>query len=84
VFVDSREAVLAEAGDVVTPIREGILAESDLIEIGAVLAGKHPGRVLAEAVTFFKSVGVAAQDVTAAGEVLRRARQLALGTEVAL
>jgi ornithine cyclodeaminase/alanine dehydrogenase-like protein (mu-crystallin family) len=61
-----------------------VIGEGDLIEIGEVIAGRRPGRTAAGQVTFFKSVGVAAQDVTAAGAVLRRARELGLGTEVAL
>jgi ornithine cyclodeaminase/alanine dehydrogenase-like protein (mu-crystallin family) len=84
VFVDSRASALAEAGDVVIPLREGLIGETDLIELGAVLAGRHAGRTSSEAITFFKSVGVAAQDVTAAGEVLRRAREMGLGIEANL
>lgn len=84
VYVDSRESVLAEAGDVVNPIKDGIITESDLIEIGLVLTGKAPGRTSAQAITFFKSCGLAAQDMTAAGEAIRQARALGLGTEIAL
>lgn len=84
VFVDSREAALAEAGDVVIPLRQGILRESDVIELGAVLIGHQTGRTTPDAITFFKSVGIAAQDMTAAGEVLRRARECSLGKEINL
>jgi ornithine cyclodeaminase len=84
VFVDCRAAALAEAGDVVVPLREGIITEADLVELGAVAAGRHPGRRAAEEITFFKSVGIAVQDVAAAGEVVRRARGLGLGREIDL
>jgi ornithine cyclodeaminase len=84
VFVDCRAAALAEAGDVVIALRRGAICEGDLIELGAVAAGLHAGRTAADAVTFFKSVGVAVQDVAAGAEVLRRARELGLGTEVEL
>jgi len=84
VFVDSRESVLAEAGDVIYPINLGIITANDLIEIGEVIAGRHRGRESADGITFFKSCGVAAQDVTAAGEVLRRAKELKLGTKISL
>jgi ornithine cyclodeaminase/alanine dehydrogenase-like protein (mu-crystallin family) len=84
VFVDSRESVLAEAGDLVTPIKQGLLTESDLIEVGLVMAGQHPGRTSTEAITFFKSCGLAAQDVVAAGEAIRLAKELHLGTEINL
>jgi ornithine cyclodeaminase/alanine dehydrogenase-like protein (mu-crystallin family) len=84
VFVDCRAAVLAEAGDVVLPIREGVLTEADLVELGAVVAGLHAGRTEPGAITFFKGVGVAVQDVTIGAEVLRRARELHLGSEINL
>jgi ornithine cyclodeaminase/alanine dehydrogenase-like protein (mu-crystallin family) len=84
VFVDSREAVLAETADVVNPLKEGLIAEADLIEIGAVAVGQHPGRTSADEITFFKSCGIAVQDVAAGGEVLRRAKEMKLGAEIAL
>jgi ornithine cyclodeaminase/alanine dehydrogenase-like protein (mu-crystallin family) len=84
VFVDHRGAALAEAGDVVIPLRQGLIGADDLVELGAVVVGSHPGRTWPEAVTFFKSVGLAVQDVAAGAEVLRRARGLGLGVEVHL
>src|SRR6266568_1825296 len=65
VFVDSREAALRESGDV-------IAARSEVTEIGAVVAGVHPGRRTPEEVTLFKSVGVAVEDVVAAALVVQR------------
>jgi ornithine cyclodeaminase len=82
IFVDSRATALAEAGDVVIPLQEGLIQEADLIELGAVAAGQQPGRTSAEGITFFKSVGIAVQDVAAAAEVLRRAREMGLGKEI--
>jgi ornithine cyclodeaminase len=84
VFVDSLTAALAEAGDVIIPMRQGLIGKADLIELGTVLAGRHPGRNSGASITFFKSVGVAAQDMTAAGEVLRLAREMGLGVEIEL
>lgn len=84
VFVDSKESVLAEAGDVVNPIKTGLISEADLIEIGLVIGGQAPGRQSNETVTFFKSCGLAAQDVVAAGEAIRRAKELKLGIEIKL
>jgi len=84
VFVDSRETTFAEAGDVMDAIQNKVVAENDLIEIGAVAAGQHTGRAADGDITFFKSCGVAVQDVAAGGEVLRRAREMKLGIEVIL
>ena len=79
-FVDSRQAVLAEAGDLIVPIRQGRLSESAIVaELGEVAAGKHPGRSSRDEITLFKSVGLAVQDSVAAGAILRRAEAEGLG-----
>ncbi|MBI5080102.1 MAG: ornithine cyclodeaminase family protein [Chloroflexi bacterium] len=84
VFVDSRETTVAEAGDVMDAIQNNVITENDLIEIGAVASGQVQGRAADGDITFFKSCGIAVQDVAAGGEVLRRARELGLGVEVNL
>lgn len=85
VFVDSREAALAEAGDIVIPLRAGEIAADHLRgELGQVLLGQVPGRVSADEITLFKSVGLSVQDVVAAAEVYRRAVRDGAGSEVAL
>ena len=65
VAIDSRAAAMAEAGDVVAAIERGLVAEDGLIEIGSIgpdWAATRP----ADAITVFKSVGLAIQDVAAA------------------
>ena len=65
VAVDSRAAAMAEAGDVVAAIERGLLTESKLVEIGTIgrdwVESRQP-----DAITAFKSVGLAIQDVAAA------------------
>jgi ornithine cyclodeaminase len=85
IVVDSRTASLAEAGDLMIPLEQGIISDSDIHgEIGQVAAGQIPGRESDAEVTFFKSVGLAVQDVAVAELVLRRAAELELGIEVEL
>lgn len=85
VVVDSREAALAEAGDLLIPLRQGVVTLDHLsAELGEVIAGLKPGRTSAEEITFFKSVGVAVQDALAAQRVARNGLALGLGTVVAL
>lgn len=85
VFVDQRAACLAEAGDLRQPLERGLLpADFHPAEIGEVLAGTAPGRPSSTAVTVFKSVGNAAQDLVCAAEVLRRAEETGVGTLVSL
>ncbi|MGA4844121.1 ornithine cyclodeaminase family protein [Streptomyces sp. G45] len=72
IFVDSREAALSEAGDLMIPIQEGVLDEKAVRgEIGEVLAGAE-GRV-GDELTVFKSLGLPIQDVVACAEIYRRA-----------
>jgi len=78
VIVDSREACLAEAGDIIKS-----KAHIDA-ELGDIVNGKHPGRENQEEITFFKSVGLAAQDAAAAAAVMAKAEEKGLGTLVAL
>jgi ornithine cyclodeaminase/alanine dehydrogenase-like protein (mu-crystallin family) len=47
-----------------------------------VLADRKPGRPSPQAITFFKSVGVAVQDVAAAGAALAEAQRLGIGQTV--
>ncbi len=84
VFVDSREAAEAEAGDLLPEVESGRLSWSSLPEIGEVLLGTRTGRESPDEVTFFKSVGLAVQDAAAAGLVARRAREMGLGQTLAL
>ncbi len=85
VVIDSRTAALAEAGDLIIPLRAGAVTLDHISdEIGEVLAGQRPGRTNAAQITFFKSVGVAVQDAAAAGLVVRNGAALGLGTVVSL
>jgi ornithine cyclodeaminase len=85
VVVDQRAAAWAEAGDLVLARDEGLIAEGHIAgELGEVVLGQIAGRVDDEQITFFKSVGSAAQDVAAAHVILARARELGLGTAIDL
>lgn len=85
VVVDHRPAALEEAGDLLIPMAEGwYRAEMIHAELGEVACGSRPGRATAEQVTFFKSVGVAVQDLAAADAALANAERMGLGTVVDL
>jgi alanine dehydrogenase len=85
VVIDHREAALAEAGDLLTPIEQGLMAAEHIhAELGEIVTGARPGRESEEEITLFKSVGVAVQDVAAAEAVLAAAREIGLGTTLAL
>ncbi len=74
VVVDSREAIMAECGDILLAIKEGAITENHIhAEIGEILAGKKVARTSDHEITLYKSVGIAIQDVAAAQLVYQRA-----------
>jgi alanine dehydrogenase len=84
-FVDSRTAALAEAGDIVLPLEEGVFGEDHIAgEIGDLLLGRVPGRQAQQQVTIFKSLGLAVEDVAAAHVAYTRATERGLGRGFAL
>ncbi len=83
VVVDSRSAALAEAGDLIQPIRQGLITPEHIqAEIGELVLGRILGRTDPGQITFFKSVGVAVQDAAAAQLALENARTMGLGGQV--
>jgi ornithine cyclodeaminase len=85
IVVDSREAALTEAGDLIVALDQGAIGASDIYgEIGEIASGLKPGRESAEEITYFKSVGNAVQDVAVAQAVYLRALQDDLGIEIDL
>jgi ornithine cyclodeaminase len=82
ITVDSRSATAVESGEIAIPLKQGLIKESDISEIGEVVLGKAAGRSSAEQLTFFKSVGVAVQDAMAGRLAVANARKMGIGTEV--
>lgn len=67
VFVDTFEGGLKEGGDIVIPLKNGVLEEKNIkADLFAMAGQKHKGRKDDEQITFFKSVGHALEDLTAA------------------
>lgn len=85
IVVDSLQACLAEAGDLLVALEKNVIGKLDIhAELGQIVNGERPGRESRDEITFFKSVGVAVQDAAAANAVLREAESRGLGTVVAL
>jgi ornithine cyclodeaminase/alanine dehydrogenase-like protein (mu-crystallin family) len=85
IVVDSREAALAEAGDLIIPLRAGLISLDHIhAELGEIVTGTRAGRTSPEQITFFKSVGVAVQDGMAAQIILRNGLARGLGSLVTL
>lgn len=73
VYVDTSANCLKEAGELLVPIAEGTFRQEQLIgELADLCNGRVPGRLTADEITVFKSVGCALGDLTAAGSVWHR------------
>ena len=80
VFVDSRAGALKEAGDILLPIQERAFKEQHIAgELGELALGRVAGRQADSDVTFFKSLGMAVEDVVTAKLVVERAKAAGLG-----
>jgi ornithine cyclodeaminase/alanine dehydrogenase-like protein (mu-crystallin family) len=77
VLVDDLAAAAEEAGDL---LRAGVLPAGTIADL---IAGRVRGRRSDGEITLFKSVGIASQDVAAAGAALENAARLGIGTEIA-
>ncbi|CAA9526363.1 MAG: Ornithine cyclodeaminase [uncultured Thermomicrobiales bacterium] len=85
VVVDAAEAAVAEAGDLIVPMTEGLVGlEHYQRELGMVVSGTVPGRTSSDELTLFKSVGNAVQDVVVARRAVERAIARGVGTEIRL
>jgi len=76
VFVDDVAAAAEEAGDL---LQAGVEPAGT---VGDLLADRMEGRTSDTQVTFFKSVGIASQDVAAATVALQAAEKMGLGVEL--
>ncbi len=75
-IVDDRAAAAEEAGDL---LQAGTLPDATMADL---LTGRHQGRQGPGEITFFKSVGIASQDVAAGAMALEKAFELDLGAVI--
>jgi ornithine cyclodeaminase len=66
-FVDTLDGALSEAGDLLEPMKRGIIGRNDIEgELTDLVRGRVRGRSSDREITFFKSVGSAIEDLAAA------------------
>jgi ornithine cyclodeaminase len=75
IVVDSYEGALSEAGDLLIPLRNGVITEDRIIaDLHEIVSGKTAGRVSERDITIFKSVGFALEDLVVATMVYQGLR----------
>ena len=70
--METREAALAEAGDLVIPMKAGVMGPSAIVADLAEVVRGAAVRTSPEDITIFKSVGVAFEDLVVAKAALDR------------
>jgi alanine dehydrogenase len=67
IYVDAREGALAESGELVQAMTDGLITAADINgDLAALTRGTVSGRRSADEITLFKSVGCAIEDLAAA------------------
>jgi ornithine cyclodeaminase len=69
--VDHRPTCLAESGEIVAALRDRLIDEQAVRELGEVVLGVAPGRTSPDDITIYKSVGNGTQDAALAALLLR-------------
>ena len=82
IVVDSVDSALKEAGDLLPAMEKGRLSERQLVELGDVIVGRHPGRSTADEITLFESQCMAIQDISLAVRLEALARERGIGVEL--
>jgi ornithine cyclodeaminase len=82
IICDYKDAVLSESGDLLIPLADGTIKDSDIQgSLGDVIDGRIPGRENDDEIIVFESVGVASQDLVAARMIYEKALAAGAGTE---
>src|SRR5881396_694462 len=84
VATDSIEQAREEGGDLVEPMKRGLISWDRIHELSEVVAEKVTGRTNADDITLFKSHGIAIEDVAVAALVYERARDRGIGRPISL
>ncbi|MDR1915539.1 MAG: ornithine cyclodeaminase family protein [Synergistaceae bacterium] len=83
IFVDNMEAIMAEAGDILIPMKEGKFKKEDITgELGDLILGNAPGRTSEDQITVMKSVGFATLDLVIARKIFDKAVEMGIGTNL--
>lgn len=81
IFTDE-VAQAVSIGECQHAVASGLKAEADIVPLGAVIGGAHPGRASEEEVTLFDGTGVGLQDLAVASRVVELAVKKGLAIDL--
>lgn len=80
IYFDSKDACIAESGDIQIPLNEGIVSDSELTgDIGEYALSKIVGRESKEEIILFKNVGLGILDLVIAKLIYDKAKAKGIG-----
>jgi alanine dehydrogenase len=78
IVVETYDSALAEAGDLLIPMREGVIGREHVIaDLHEITGGKKAGRTSADEITIFKNLGCALEDLVTATLACQKAERRA-------
>jgi len=83
IVVDTMEGTLAETGDLIIPIKNGVISQDNIYaELHEIVSGEKPGRTSQTETTCWKGVGLALEDAAVAKMVYDKAKEEGIGKEM--
>lgn len=82
IVVDSKEVAAIECGDILPSLGKGRLHWNNIIELGDIVSGLHPGRTENEGISIFESQGMGLLDIACAEMIYRKALDKGMGVEL--
>ena len=83
IIVDHKESCLFEAGDIIIPMKEGVITKDHIIvELGEILLTNKKIRTKPDDITLYKSVGNAIQDLVLANHIFLKANKMDFGLDL--
>ncbi len=82
IATDDIEQAKIECADLMAPADTGRIRWEQVVNLGEIVAGVHPGRTDESQITLFESQGVAMEDIAVGKRVLDLARERGIGTEL--
>ncbi|MDO5720690.1 MAG: hypothetical protein Q4P05_08140 [Actinomycetaceae bacterium] len=82
IICDHVESCLAESGDLIIPLEQGLIDKSHVTdEIGEIIGGDKPARTCDSDIIVYETVGVGTQDLWATQAIVEAAEKHNVGTE---
>lgn len=80
--LDTKEGVFAEAGDIIDPIKQKLVSQTDFLELGDVVIEPQKSRQNNRQITLFKTVGTAVLDVYVGYDIYLKAKEKGIGLNI--